>query len=343
MSQIYPANTSQKPLFSDSIALPIRIGIVGTGFTAKLRADTIQEDPRSRLVAVAGHTTGKVLEFSQTYQATPLNSWQELVNHNHIDLITICTINRDHGSIARAALEAGKHVIVEYPLSLDPVEAETLIHLANSQGRLLHVEHIELLGGLHNALKQSLASAGQVFYARYATIRIKRPAPRGWSYQPKLFGFPFTGALSRLHRFTDLFGQVATVSCQSQFWTAPDPEYFTACLCSAQLRFTNGIMAEVIYGKGDKFWQGERKFEVYGDRGTLVFDGDRGQLVQDHQIEEIAVGSRRGLLAQDTKMVLDYLIAETPLYVTAMDSLYTLKVADAVRLAAETGQVVSIS
>jgi len=339
---MYPANISQEPLFTDSIASPIRVGIVGTGFAAKLRADTINGDPRARLVAVTGHTPEKTEEFSQIYQATPVKSWSELVISDRIDLIAICTINRDHGSIARAALEAGKHVVVEYPLSLDPLEAEALINLAERQNLLLHVEHIELLGGLHNAIKQSLTEAGEVFYARYATISMKRPAPTGWTYQPKLFGFPFTGALSRLHRFTDLFGQVATVSCQSQFWPAPDPEYFTACLCSAQLRFTNGVMAEVIYGKGDKFWQGERKFELYGDRGTLVFDRDRGQLVQEDRIAEIPVGSRRGLFAQDTKMVLDHLSNGTPLYVTATDSLSTLKVAESLRLAAETGQVISI-
>lgn len=342
MSQIYPSHQSQQPLFSDSIAHPIRVGLVGTGFAAKLRADTLKEDPRAQLQAVAGHTTGKTQEFSQNYQATPVNSWQELVNLDDIDLVAICTINRDHGSVARAALEAGKHVVVEYPLALDPVEAEALIDLATRQRRLLHVEHIELLGGLHNAIKESLAQAGQIFYARYATISIKRPAPRGWTYQPDLFGFPFTGALSRLHRFTDLFGQVATVSCQSQFWTAPEPEYFTACLCCAQLRFTNGAIAEAIYGKGDRFWKSERKFELHGDRGTLVFDDSGGQLVRDDFIADISVGSRRGLFAQDTQMVLDYLTNGTPLYVTATESLYTLKVAEALRLAAETGQVISI-
>ncbi len=325
------------------MTLPLRVGMVGTGFTAKLRALTLQADPRSQLVAVTGHTSEKTQEFSQIYQATAVNSWQELVERDDVDLIFICTINRDHGPVARAALEAGKHVVVEYPLSLDPVEAETLLALAAGQRRLLHIEHIELLGGVHNALKTSLSEAGEVFYARYATMSSKRPAPRSWTYHPDLFGFPFTGALSRLHRLTDLWGTVATVSAQSQFWPSPQPEYFTACLCTAQLRFTSGAIAEVIYGKGERFWKNERKLEVHGDRGTLVFDGDRGQIFRDADITEIPVGSRRGLFAQDTTMVLDHLIDGTPLYVNAIDSVYTLKIADAIRVAAETGQVVSIS
>lgn len=342
VNQIYPAKKNQSSLFLDSMTLPIRVGIVGTGFAAKLRAQTLQADPRSQLVAVTGHTPEKIQEFSQIYQAIAVNSWQELVTRDDIDLVMICTINRDHGLVARAALEAGKHVVVEYPLSLDPVEAEKLIALTDRQKRLLHIEHIELLGGVHNALKTSLSEAGEVFYVRYNTVSIKRPAPPSWTYQPDLFGFPLTGALSRLHRLIDLWGAVATVSGQSRFWPSPQPEYFTACLCTAQLRFTNGVIAEVIYGKGEKFWKNERKLEVYGDRGTLVFDGDQGQICRDDSITEISVGSRRGLFAQDTTMVLDHLVDGTPLYVNPRDSIYTLKIADAIRVAAETGQVVSL-
>lgn len=62
-------------------------------------------------------------------------------------------------------------------LSLDPDDAESLITLAQEKNKLLHVEHIELLGGLHNAIKASLAAIGQVFYVRYVTINPQHPTP----------------------------------------------------------------------------------------------------------------------------------------------------------------------
>ena len=323
-------------------SVPIRAGLVGTGFAAKLRAETLQADSRSHLVAVSGHTFEKTKEFAYTHEASAVDSWQQLVEHPDLDLVIICTINRDHGAIVRAALNAGKHVVVEYPLCLDPSEAESLIALAQAKGKLLHVEHIELLGGLHQALRQSLPEIGNTFYARYVTITPQRPAPKRWTYHQELFGFPLSAALSRIHRLTDLFGDVASVSCQSRFWEASS-EYYTACLCSAQLRFTNGLIAEVTYGKGEAFWQGLRNFEVHGEQGTLVFEGDQGTLVRGEERTAIDVAGRRGLFVKDTGMVLDYLIEGTPLYVSATDSCYALKVADAARQSAETGKAISLS
>lgn len=321
---------------------PVNVGLVGTGYAAKLRAETLRAEPRSHLVAVAGHTSDRTEEFSKTHSCAPIESWEKLVQEKELDLIIVSTINREHGAIARAALEAGKHVVVEYPLTLDVKEAEELIVLAKAKGKLLHVEHIELLGGLHQALRQHLPEIGDVFYARYSTVVSQSPAPHKWTYHPDLFGFPFMGALSRFHRFTDLFGQVATVSCQAQFWEG-ESEFLRACLCNAQLRFKNGLVGEITYGKGETCWQPSRTFEVHGEKGALIFDGDEGYLVQAAGKTPIEVGSRRGLFAKDTGMVLDYLLRGTPLYVTPEESLYTLRVADAARHSAKTGETVVVS
>ncbi len=326
--------------FKDS--LPIKAGIVGTGFAAKLRAETLQSDRRSHLIAVSGHTPETTQEFANQHKAVAVESWQQLVEHPNLDLVIICTINRDHGAIAHAALNANKHVIVEYPLSLDPGEAESLIALAEAKGKLLHVEHIEILGGLHQALRQSVAEIGNVFYTRYVTIFQQRPAPKRWTYNHQQFGFPLSGAVSRIHRLTDLFGKVASVSCQSRFWEDGDG-YYTACLCTAQLQFVSGLIAEVTYGKGEVFWQNLRNFEVHGDQGTLLFEGEKGSLIRGEEKTPIEVGGRRGLFAKDTEMVLDYLVEGTPLYVSAEASCYALKVADAARQSSETGKVVLVS
>lgn len=317
---------------------PVKVGLVGTGYAAKLRAETLQKDDRAHLLAIVGHSPEKTAEFSQTYQAQVVTS-QQLIERDDIDLVIISNINNQHGAIARAALQNHKHVVVEYPLSLNLTEAEELITLAQTQQKLLHVEHIELLGGLHQALKQNLPKIGTVFYARYTTINPQRPAPTKWTYNQELFGFPLCAALSRIHRFTDLFGTVAKVSCHSRYWGA-ESEFYQACLCTAQLRFTNGVIAEVTYGKGETLWENKNKFEVHGEKGGLIFDNQEGILVQADETTPIEVGTRRGLFAKDTDMVLDCLFTGSPLYVTPEASLYALKVADAARRSAQTGETI---
>jgi biliverdin reductase len=323
--------------------MTLKIGLVGTGYAAKRRAEALQKDERSQLVYVTGNTPENTRAFCQDYAASSLNSWQNLVNQPELDLIIICTINREHGIVARAALEAGKHVIVEYPLALNLKEAEALIALAQEKKKLLHVEHIELLGGLHQAIRQYLPEIGEVFYGKYITISPQKPAPRGWTYHQEMFGFPLIAALSRLHRFTDLFGSVASVSCQSRFWDAPESGYYLACLCSCQLRFNNGLIAEITYGKGETFWQGYRTFELHGDRGSLIFEGEQGTLIKGEKKIPIEVASRRGLFAKETTLVLDYLLKGTPLYVKSTNSYYALKVAEAAYQSSKTGETVEVS
>ena len=322
------------------INTPIKVGLVGTGFAAKLRAETLQQDPRAKLVAVVGHAAEKTAEFAQKYDAEAIASVEELVSLD-IDLVIVTAINSEHGAACRQALQHGKHVVVEYPLSLDVYEAEELINLASRQNKLLHVEHIELLGGLHQALKENLPAIGNPFYARYSTLNHQSPAPQRWTYNKTLFGFPLSGAVSRLHRLTDLFGTVATISCQNRYWGL-EGELYKACLCATQLQFTSGLIAEVVYGKGETIWLEERKFTVDGEKGGLSFDKEDGKLIDVEGTKPIEVGTRRGLFAKDTDMVLEHLINGTQLYVSSAASLYALKVADAARRSAQTGQTVAL-
>lgn len=324
-----------------SASVPVRVGLVGTGYVAKTRAQTFRSDRRSQLVAVTGHTPETTKAFCQEFEASFVPGWPELVARDDLDLIVISTINSDHGAIVRSALEQDKNVVVEYPLSLDPEEARECLALAGRRGKLLHVEHLELLGGLHNAIKDSVEAIAPVFYARYSTINPQRPAPDRWTYRHSLFGYPFAGALSRLHRFTDLFGPVASVTARSQFWNA-DGDRFRSCLCNAQLTFTCGAVGEAVYGKGETFWESENCFTLYGENGTLIFTPKGGQLLRGDAPQPLEVGSRRGLFARDTQMVLDRLVEGTPLYVSPEASLYTLTVADAARRSAEIGRTVMV-
>lgn len=314
----------------------IRVGLVGTGFVAKLRSQALLDDPRAHLVAVSGHLWDATCEFAANFNAEPCRSDEALIERDDLDLVILSSINRDRAALARTALERHKHVVAEYPLALDPTEARQLLALARQQNRLLHVEHIELLGGLHLAFLENLPHLGTVSDVRYATVTPKHPAPQRWTYSPELFGFPFVGALSRLHRLVSTFGRVRQVSAQARFWPATNPEYYAACLCKAQLSFESGVLADVLYAKGDRFHHRENLMEVRGDGGTLVLGSAGGQLYRGEDMTEIPVGSRRGLFAKDTHLVLDYLCEDTPLYIRPEASIYTLEVADAVRRAAET-------
>jgi biliverdin reductase len=266
------------------------------------------------------------------------------VERSDIDLVVISNVSQAHGPIAKAALANDKHVVVEYPLALDIATAEEILQIARQKQKLLHVEHIELLGGWHQITQQYWSTIADVFYARYGTINPTTPSLGKWSYNRQLFGFPLSGALSRINRLVYFMGPVATVSCEEKYWpVSQQPEdFYTACLVTATLKFASGAIAHITYGKGDRFWQSERKLQLDGEGGTLIIDRDRAFLVQGDEPQPLEIGSRRGLFVRDTQLVLDRLTQGTPLYIDAATSVYSLKVADAARRAAETGQTMSV-
>jgi biliverdin reductase len=324
------------------INLPIRVGIVGTGFAAKVRAQNITAESRTQLIAVAGRTPARTTEFAAGFNALAVDDWQTLIQMPDIDMVVVATINSNHSEIVNAAISAGKHTIVEYPLALDPQVAAEIIELAKAKKVLLHVEHIELLGGLHQTMREQLHHLGEVYYARYSTIVTSRPVAEKWTFNRAEFGFPLSAALSRLHRFTDLFGSIESINCNNQYWGGAG-DYYKTCLCTAQLRFKNSrTVGEVVYGKGEGLWQNSRKFEVHGENGALIFDGDEGVLIQDGISTPLDLGARKGLFAKDLELVLDHLIDGKPNYVMPAASLETLRVADAARISAETRRTIAI-
>ena len=323
--------------------MTIRVGLIGTGYAAGARAKAFRADSRSQLLSAAGHSPESVATFAESYELKVIERWQQLVADDNLDLVVVATVSSLHGEVVEAALTAGKHVVVEYPLSLDLAQAERLVKLADERSLLLHVEHIELLGGLHRAMQAHLSKVGVPSYVGYRTLNPQHPAPMKWTYRFDLFGFPFCGALSRVHRLTNLFGRVEAVTCCTQAVDSQaDPTYFQSILSSARLQFQSGVVAELTYGKGENLWVYRREIEVQGSSGALAFNRDEGTLTTAEGTAPIAVTPRRGLFVKDTEAVLDYLTEGKPLYVSAAESVYALSVGDALRRASANGETVTL-
>jgi len=118
----------------------IGVGLIGYGFAGKtFHAPLIQAVEGLTLKAIASSDTAKVRKDFPgiTVHADPA----ELMLTENIDLIVIATPNASHAPLARAALTAGRHVVIDKPFAIDMAEARTLIALAQKQDRFLSVFH----------------------------------------------------------------------------------------------------------------------------------------------------------------------------------------------------------
>lgn len=319
----------------------LAIALIGSGYAARLRAKAIAAEPRARLIGVAASSRERAEALSSEYGGEAWDDWERMLERLQPDLVVVANENDRHAAIAHASLERGCHTVVEYPLALDPAEAESLVQLAGDRQRLLHIEHIELLGGVHRALKEHLPRVGTVRQVLYRTVAPKRPVGDRWSFRRQRFGFPLVGALSRVHRLTDAFGPVSAVTADYRTWPEGEDLYRDGW-CRATLEFTSGAVGELVYAKGESIWQPERRLEVQGLEGALVFAGETGELTTATGTDALTIGGRRGLFGEDTRQVLDHLLDGTPLYLQPQQSLYALRVADACRRAAVQGIRISV-
>jgi scyllo-inositol 2-dehydrogenase (NADP+) len=123
-----------------SILRDLNIGLIGYGFAgATFHAPLIGAVPGLVLSHIASSRPEGV---RQAHPRARLHADpQALIGTPEVDVVVIATPNDTHHPLARQALLAGKHVVVDKPFTLTVAEAEDLAQLARHQGRLLSVFH----------------------------------------------------------------------------------------------------------------------------------------------------------------------------------------------------------
>ncbi len=116
----------------------IRVGMLGTGFMGKVHTEALRRLGNVELAVVGGSSQAVAEKFASSYFVPKASGdWQQIVADPQIDAVHVCTPNVLHFPMVKAALEAGKHVLCEKPLTMTAAEARQLVTLA-SQKKLAH-------------------------------------------------------------------------------------------------------------------------------------------------------------------------------------------------------------
>jgi predicted dehydrogenase len=120
----------------------LRVGVAGTGFIGRVHA-------RSALLAgavivgVSGSSPQRASDAARAWGADQwFSSSDELVRADDVDVVHICTPNHLHHPLALAALRAGKHVVCEKPLAIEPKQAAELVEAAGTAGTVATVPFV---------------------------------------------------------------------------------------------------------------------------------------------------------------------------------------------------------
>ena len=121
----------------------LNVGLIGFGMAGQVfHAPVITAVEGLRLHKVSARRAEQQEILRARYpQATIVGSADEIIHADDIDLVVVATSNDVHHSLTKAALLAGKHVVVEKPFTNTSRDADELIALAKAQNRLLSVHH----------------------------------------------------------------------------------------------------------------------------------------------------------------------------------------------------------
>lgn len=110
--------------------------VVGTGQVSRFLSSDLGQLPEARRLAVASRDMHRAEEFaSQEGFERAYGSLETLLDQSDVDIVYIATPHATHSRIAVAALEAGKHVLVEKPFGVDAADATRIVDAARRNGR----------------------------------------------------------------------------------------------------------------------------------------------------------------------------------------------------------------
>ncbi|MFV0624596.1 oxidoreductase [Sphingomonas sp. ac-8] len=242
------------------------VGLIGFGLAGRaFHAPLLAAVPALRLAAVVTSRAQEVAE--QHPEARVLATPEQLFADPAIDLVVIATPNDSHAPLARAALEAGKHVVVDKPFALTADDARAVAALAEARGRLCTVFHNRRWDADFLTIRSLLrdGTLGEIALAELRWDRFRPAIKQGWRETPQ----PGAGLLADLgpHLIDQalcLFGRPDAVSADiaSQRVAASVDDYFEVTLHYGTRR--------VIVAAASLVAAPRPRFALHGTRGSFV-------------------------------------------------------------------------
>ena len=257
----------------------IRFGICGTGSFGRTRARALQK-AHGTVVTLGWSRTRRTRDlFRQELDVPTVEHWQDLCASADVDAVLVCSTNVDHFTHARGALAAGKHVLVEIPLSASAAQAKELAQLAASKVLVLHhgiqtrhhpeyrahIDQIRRIGPLLYGIEHSHWDFG---------------AHRKWNANPDLNAGGRDFIAYYMPRWMDAFGEVERVTgaqSRADGWSS----------ASITMNFSAGRYFTVGYTLGESVWP---------EKPELIIGRD-GMICQDDDVQALVTADARQTLA----------------------------------------------
>jgi len=155
--------------------MSVKIGVVGAGYWGPNIIRNFTQIPDADMAVCCDLDEKRLKHMKSLYPMTRVTTdYNEIIEDPSIDAVAVCTHVSAHYPLAKKALEAGKHVLVEKPFTAKVEEAEELVELARKNGSILMVDHtFEYTAGV-NKMKEIIEGGllGEILYVHCSRLNL---------------------------------------------------------------------------------------------------------------------------------------------------------------------------
>ena len=258
---------------------PVRVGVVGAGALGYHHVRILRDVPGAQLIGFFEVQRERATDVSKELGVRAYDRLEDLLET--IDAATVVVPTPAHYEVAKAALQRGKHLLIEKPIAATLAEADELLALADRTGAIVQTGHVERF---NRAIRAALP---HVEKARF--IESDRLAP----FNPR--GSDVAVVLDLMIHDIDLVrtlvgGHVKDVSAVGVQVLTPFVD-----IANARLRFEDGAVANITASRVSR--ERMRKVRIFQESGYLSLDlatgeGEFFRLRRDVDFAELAKGAQ---------------------------------------------------
>jgi predicted dehydrogenase len=250
------------------------VAVIGAGLQARRRVAPIAEDPEWRVAVVVDRKEAKAKALADTLGARASTDWQSAIAAPDVDVVLVLTYPDSHAEISIAAMDAGKDVLCEKPLTRTLDEGRAMIAAQKKNERVLKCgfnhRHHPAVWEAHRKLAAGVIGKPMFGRARYG-IGGRQGIENEWRSDPKIVsgGQMMEQGIHVVDLFRWMVGEpvrVTGMTSTTRFPIAPLEDNGFALLQTKE-----GAICSVHSSLTQ--WTNLFELEVYGDKGSLCVHG----------------------------------------------------------------------
>ncbi len=258
-----------------------RFGIVGAGIIAEFHAKAIIAMTGAELVAIYSRRSEPAQTFAAKHKCTAYSDYQAFIDHQAMDIVTICTASGAHLEPIQRAAAAGKHIICEKPLEITTDRVDQMIKACNCNNVMLAGIFPRRFNAATNHLKQAVEDG------RFGQINLADAYVKWWRTQDYYESGAWRGtweldgggalmnqSIHTIDLLLHIMGDVKTVRAETRLVAHQGIEVEDTAI--AMLEFATGAMG-VIQGS-TACWSRDghpAEVQITGSQGSVFMTDDK--------------------------------------------------------------------